>query len=91
MRERGDRSHLREQAIFELGVRRDANRALQLVRQSWAFLREPVDARLYLRAAAAAKPPDAATPVMDWLRTSGLEDVRLAPELAAAKKLAKSP
>jgi hypothetical protein len=91
MRERGDRSHLREQAIFELGIRRDADRALQLVRQSWAFLREPVDARLYLRAAAAAKHPDAATPVIDWLRKSGLEDARLAPELAAAKKLAKSP
>ena len=81
MRERGDRSHLREQALFELGVRRDAARALQLIQQSWAFLREPVDARLYLRAGVAAKEPTAALPVQDWLRKSGLQDARLTPEL----------
>jgi tetratricopeptide (TPR) repeat protein len=91
MRERGDRSHLRERALFELGIRRDAARALQLIRQSWAFLREPVDARLYLRAAIAAKEPTAALPVQDWLRKSGLQDARLTPELAAAQKLATSP
>jgi hypothetical protein len=91
MRERGDRSHLREQAIFELGLRGDTDRALKLVGQSWAFQREPVDARLYLRAAVAAKQPDSAAPVQEWLRTTGLEDARLAPELAAAKKLVKSP
>jgi hypothetical protein len=91
MRERGDKSHLREQALFELGIRRDAVRALQLIRQSWAFLREPVDARLYLRAAIAAKEPTAALPVQDWLRKSGLQDARLMPELAAVQKLATSP
>jgi len=91
MRDRGDRSHLREQALFELGIHHDAARALQLMQQSWVFLREPVDARLYLRAAVAAKQPDAAAPVNDWLRKSGLEDARLAPELAAAKKLATPP
>ena len=91
MRERGDRSHLREQALFELGIRGDASRALQIIRQNWAFLREPVDARLYLRAAIAAKQPGAAAPVHDWLRKSGLDDARLTPELAAVKKFASSP
>ncbi len=91
MRERGDKSHLREQALFELGIRHDAARALQLILQSWAFLREPVDARLYLRAAIAAREPAAARPVQDWLRKSGLQDARLMPELAAAQKLATSP
>ena len=90
MRDRGDKSHLREQALFELGIRRDATRALQLVRQSWAVLREPVDARLYLRAAIAANEPTAALPVQDWLRTSGLQDARLTPELAAVQKLVTS-
>jgi hypothetical protein len=90
MRDRGDKSHLREQALFELGVRRDATRALQLIRQSWAVLREPVDARLYLRAAIAAKEPTAALPVQEWLRKSGLQDARLTPELAAAQKLVTS-
>ncbi|HWZ74682.1 MAG TPA: hypothetical protein VN326_24765 [Casimicrobiaceae bacterium] len=91
MRERGDKSHLREQALFELGIRHDGPRALQLIRQSWDLLREPVDARLYLRAAIAAKEPTAAAPVRDWLRKSGLEDSRLTPELAAAQRLATSP
>jgi hypothetical protein len=91
MRERGDRSHLREQAMFELGVRHDAPHALQLVRDSWAFLREPVDARLYLRAAIGAKQPDAALPVREWLRKSRLEDARLAPEIAAMQKLSTTP
>lgn len=86
MRERGDRSHLREQALFEFGIRGDAPRAVQLMRQSWEFLREPIDARLYLRAALAAKEPAAAAPVQEWLRKTGLEDVRLAPELAALQK-----
>jgi hypothetical protein len=90
MRDRGDKSHLREQALFELGIRRDAARALQLVRQSWAVLREPVDARLYLRAAIAANEPTAVLPVRDWLRASGLQDARLTPELAAAQKLVTS-
>jgi predicted Zn-dependent protease len=88
MRERGDKSHLREQAMFELGIRGDAPRALQLIERSWAFLREPIDARLYLRAAVAAKKPDAVLPVREWLRKSGLADARLVPELAAAQKLA---
>ncbi len=90
MRARGDRSHLREQALFELGMRGDAARALQLVQQSWAFLREPFDARLYLRAAVAAKEPAAAAPVQEWLRQTGLEDARLALDLAAVQKLAPS-
>ena len=91
MRERGDRSHLREQALFELDVQGDAVRALQLIRQGWALLREPVDARLYLRAANAAKVPDASAPVRQWLLESKLEDARLAPELGATHKRVPSP
>jgi hypothetical protein len=83
MRERGDRTHLREQAMFELALRGDAPRALALIAQSWTYQREPVDARLYLRAALAAGRPDAAAPVSEWLRRTGLDDARLAPELAA--------
>ena len=82
MRARGDLSHLREQALFELDIRNNATAALQLIQQSWAVLREPVDARLYLRAAIAASKPSAASPVLDWLRKSGLQDQRLATHLA---------
>ncbi|HYI87302.1 MAG TPA: hypothetical protein VEX61_09425 [Burkholderiales bacterium] len=90
MRQRGDRTHLREQALFELSVRGNAANALQLLRQSWANQREPIDARLYLRAAVAAKQPEAAQPVIDWLRSAGLKDVRLQPELATVLKQAPS-
>jgi hypothetical protein len=86
MRQRGDRSHLREQALFELSIRGDPASALQIMQQSWAWQREPLDARLYLRAALAARRPEAALPVLEWLRRSGLQDVRLQPELAAAQK-----
>ena len=87
MRARGDLSHLREQALFELDIRGNATAALQLIQQSWAVLREPVDARLYLRAAIAARRPSAASPVLDWLRKSGLQDQRLAAQLATLQTL----
>lgn len=90
MRQRGDRSHLREQALFELGVRGNPATALQVMQQSWAYQREPIDARVYLRAALAAKRPEAALPVIEWVRSSGLKDVRLEPELAIAQKQAPS-
>ena len=88
MRQRQDRTHLREQALFELGVRDDPATALQLMRESWVWQREAVDARLYLRAALAAGQPAAAAPVLEWLRASGLKDARLAPELAALARQA---
>jgi len=88
MRQRGDRSHLREQALFELGLRGDPVTALQLIEQSWAWQREPVDARIHLRAALAAGRPAAASPVLEWLRDTGLQDARLDPELAALRRQA---
>ena len=90
MRQREDRSHLREQALFELSILGNPESALQLMQRSWAWQREPVDARLYLRAALAARRPEAALPVLEWLRRSGLQDVRLQPELAAAQQQAPS-
>ncbi|MEO8385633.1 MAG: hypothetical protein ABI583_10345 [Betaproteobacteria bacterium] len=90
MRARGDLSHLREQALFELDIRSNATVALQLIQTSWAMLREPVDARLYLRAAIAAKQPGAAAPILNWLRKSGLQDARLAAPLAILQVLTTS-
>jgi hypothetical protein len=51
--------------------------ALGFALKNWATQREPADARLVLEAALAAEQPAAAQPVLDWLRRSGLEDVRL--------------
>jgi hypothetical protein len=91
MRQRGDRSHLREQALFELSLRTNPTGALQIMRESWALQREPLDARLYLRAAAAAKQPAAAIPVLEWLRSCGLQDARLQTDLAAVQQQSPVP
>ena len=82
MRQRGDLSHLREQALFALELQGNAQAALRVIGQAWTLQREPVDARITLRAARLAAQPGAAAPVLAWLRQTGLQDVRLAFELA---------
>ena len=74
---RGDGLHQREQALYELRLRGDAARALTLATQNWAVQKESADARLLLEAAVAARNPRAARPVLDWMRSSGVEDRRL--------------
>jgi hypothetical protein len=78
-RQRGDTTHLREEARFELHLRHDSRRALALAVANWAVpQREPEDARILLEAAIAAG--DAATEQVarDWFRSAGLADVYLA-------------
>ncbi|HQX58636.1 MAG TPA: hypothetical protein PLT77_05870 [Burkholderiaceae bacterium] len=83
MRQRADRSHLRDEALFELEVRGDPAAALSRMTESWTFLRDPVDARLLLRAARAAAQPGAATVVTAWIGSTGVRDRRLDAERAA--------
>jgi len=71
--------HRREQARFLLDVEADAGAALEAARENWRVQREPEDALILLRAAAAAHDRRAAQPVFDFLRRTGLEDRRLAP------------
>ena len=73
-RRRGDVSHQREEARFELYLVKDPEEALRLASMNWAQQREPWDARILLAAALAAEKPGAARPVLDWLATSRLED-----------------
>lgn len=75
---RGDRIHLREEARFQLELERDPDEALRLARENWDIQREPPDARIFLAAAIAAGDPAAAAPVLEWLRSSGIEDPALA-------------
>lgn len=83
-RERGDSTHRREEARFELELRQRPAPALALAQANWALQKEPADARLLHQAAQAAGQPDAAQPVQDFVRTTGLVDVRLtAPRPAA--------
>jgi len=76
-RERGDRTHLREQARFALEVEQDAPRALELAQQNFSVQREPADARVLLESALAAGHPEAAQPARDWLRETGIDAPRL--------------
>lgn len=72
---RGDqRLYAREAARFVLHVLHDPQRALQLGQADWAFQRAPEDARVFLEAALAAGHPEAATRVLDFVATTGLED-----------------
>jgi len=71
---RGDTSHQREEARFLLHLVKSAPEALRVAQANWSVQREPWDARTVLEAALAAGDPIAARPVLEWLRTSQLED-----------------
>lgn len=78
-RQRGDGSvHLREEARFELQLRHDPAQALRLALQNWQAQREPADALVLLQAAMAKAELQAAAPVLDWMRATGIEDLELA-------------
>ncbi|MEQ8800328.1 MAG: hypothetical protein RJQ08_02300 [Salinisphaeraceae bacterium] len=74
---RGDTVHRREQAMFELYLRERPERALWLARANWRDQKEPLDARILLEAALAAKAPAEAGPVRQWLEAHSVEAPRL--------------
>ena len=74
---RGDRVHLREEARFTLELLGDARGALALARDNWAVQKEPADALVLLQAAVGAGEVAAAQNVTDWVRHTGLQDVRI--------------
>ena len=76
--QRGDRLHEQEAARFALDIDGNAKAALELARSNYAKQKEPRDAEILMRAAIAAKQPQAAEPAVQWLRTSGFEDPQLA-------------
>jgi Tfp pilus assembly protein PilF len=78
-RARGDTTHRKEEARFELELAARPERALALARDNFAEQREAADARLLLQAAVAASRRDAAEPALQWLRRHRVESVRLQP------------
>jgi hypothetical protein len=74
---RGDRVHLREEAMFALAVESDAPRALKLARDNWNVQKELADARLLAETAVAVGDPEAAAPVIAWARKTGVRDAWL--------------
>ena len=76
-RERGTRVHVREEARFTLALLHDSQTALTLAQTNWEIQKEPWDARLLLEAALATGNRHAARPVIAWLHSNHVEDMRL--------------
>jgi tetratricopeptide (TPR) repeat protein len=83
-RARGEQLHLRDESRFELELRHQPARALELAKQDWEVQRTPIDARIYLAAALAAHDTAATRMIADWIAGTGLEDRRLRDMLAKA-------
>ena len=74
---RGDRMHEQEAARFELDIEGNAAKALKLASANYKIQKEPRDAEILMRAAAAAKQAKSAQVALDWLRTSRYQDPAL--------------
>ena len=86
---RGDTTHEQEESRFSLHMLKQPAAALRLAQNNWRVQREPRDARVLLEAALALRRPEAAQPVLDWMRQTNIEDSylrRLADQLAALPK-----
>lgn len=75
---RGDTVHRREQARFELALRGAPAAAVRLAKANWAVQKEPADLRILADCALASGDAEAARLVRDWLRSSRIEDRRIA-------------
>ena len=83
---RGDSSHLREEALFVLGVKGDPARAAELAVQNWQLQREPFDLRLLAEAGVAAGNTAAITRAKEWLAATKLEYPRVSKLLTGESK-----
>jgi tetratricopeptide (TPR) repeat protein len=64
----------REQVRFALYLQHNPHAALDLAQRNWQVQRAPWDARVFLEAALAAHQPQAAVPVLRFLRETKLQD-----------------
>ncbi|KPC50561.1 tetratricopeptide repeat protein [Amantichitinum ursilacus] len=69
---RGDRVHLREEAMFRLYLLKQPEAALKLAQANWQVQKETADARILLASARAARQPAAASPALQWFKQAGL-------------------
>lgn len=82
---RGDRVHLREEARFALAIKYDPTEALALARENWQVQKEPLDARIALETAIAARQPKAVADVLNWIETTKLQGEKLSQLVAQVK------
>lgn len=83
--QRGGELFGREEARFLLSLADDPDAALAAALRNFENQREPADARIVLEAALAARRPDAAVGVVDFLARSKLEDPRIEALVRAVK------
>ena len=76
-RMRGENLHQGDEARFTLMLLKQPQPALQLAQANWVLQREPKDARILLETAIAAGNPAAAQPVLELLKTTGMESILL--------------
>jgi len=76
--QRGEAVHRREQARFLLEIQQQPQLALAVARDNWAVQREPDDVLVFVNAARATGNPGAAAPALDFVRSQGLRDARIA-------------
>jgi tetratricopeptide (TPR) repeat protein len=78
LEQRGDsRLYGREEARFVLELLHDPARALKLAQANWIIQRAPEDIRIYLEAALAAGKPASAQVVLDFLKQTQFEDLKV--------------
>lgn len=82
---RADTVHQREQARFELALRKNPALAVKLAKLNWAVQKEPADFRILAECAAASGDADAKALVAAWLKQSGLQDATVLPALRQLK------
>ncbi len=80
---RGSAVHRREEARFELSLRSNPQRALELALANFRVQREAWDLRLVLAAALAAKKPDQADGAREFAKRSGIDDPEISRLLRA--------
>ncbi|HTQ00257.1 MAG TPA: hypothetical protein VMN56_13090 [Casimicrobiaceae bacterium] len=83
--QRGGELFGREEARFLLALAKDPEAALAAALRNWENQREPADARIVLEAALAARQPEAAAAVVDFVARSKLEDPRIDALVRAVK------
>ncbi|MEQ8209190.1 MAG: hypothetical protein RH917_05110 [Lacipirellulaceae bacterium] len=81
IRLRGSEPHGRFESRWAFELKDDPKLALELALANWQKQREARDTRNVLEAAIAAKKPDAAQPVVDFLKEHGTQDVQFDPLL----------
>lgn len=74
---RQENLHQGDEARFALHLLKQPDKALKLAQANWRLQKEPKDARILLEASIAANEPNAAEPVLELLRQTGMEHAQL--------------